>query len=155
MGKIRSNSSLAELTRANLSDRSEYQEQVAVFSWAKAAESSYPELKMLVGSLNGVRLTVGSAVKAAKAGLKRGYPDLSMDVPRSLNLGRDSSFGGGVRMYCGLRIELKRRNGGKLAPEQVRWIELLRANSYRAVVCRGSDEAISEIKSYLALPKWG
>jgi hypothetical protein len=149
MGKPRSNSS--EL----IAQADEWREQVAVFSWAEIAKASYPELEMLIGSLNGVRLSIGSAVKAARAGLKRGYPDIALDVPRSLILGRDSSFGGGFRIYCGLRIELKRSESGKLKPEQVRWIELLRANSYRAVACWGAKAAISEIESYLALPKWG
>jgi hypothetical protein len=57
--------------------RSEYDEQVAVFEWALLNENRFPELKLMTGSLNGVRLTIGQAVKAKKTGLKPGFPDIS------------------------------------------------------------------------------
>lgn len=127
--------------------RSEYQEQVSVFEWAEIAKTTYPELEMLVGSLNGVRLPIGAAVKAKKAGLKRGYPDLSLDCRRSTNLGPLRQF------YGGLRIELKRIGDSKISPEQVWWLDRLREQGYRAVVCWGAGEAIREITSYLELSR--
>lgn len=142
MGKTRRAKTLLEVFYPELT---EYQEQVKVFQWAELAINEFPELELLDGSLNGVKLSIGSAVKARKAGLKKGVPDLSLDVPRSLNLGQDSSFGG----YHGLRIELKKRTNGKLTLEQIRRLDLLRANGYRAVVCYGHEQAINEIKSYL------
>lgn len=126
----------------SLPERSEYQEQVAIFEWAEIAKSELPELDFLIGSLNGIRLSIGSAVKAKRAGLKRGYPDIALDVPRSRNLGQDSSF------WHGLRIELKTKKG-TISPEQATWIANLQRNGYRAVVCRSAGEAISEITSYL------
>lgn len=129
-----------------LPTRSEYEEQVAVFKWAEVAKSTYPELEMLIGSLNGVRISIGAAVKAKKAGLKPGYPDLSLDCRRSTNLGPLRKF------YGGLRIELK-RIGGKLSNDQVWWINNLRDQGFRAVVCWGADEAIREITSYLELSR--
>jgi VRR-NUC domain len=129
-------------SRSSLPDRSEYEHQVAIFAWAEIAKRELPELEMLIGSLNGVRLPIGSAVKAKRAGLKRGYPDIALDVPRSRNLGRDSSF------WHGLRIELKTKTG-RISPEQATWIANLQRSGYRAVVCRSSDEAIREITSYL------
>lgn len=47
---------------------SEHDEQTAVFQWAMIKSNRYPELELLQGSLNGVRLPVGLAVKAKKAG---------------------------------------------------------------------------------------
>jgi hypothetical protein len=128
--------------------RSEYEEQVAVFEWAAmAAKTTYPELEMLIGSLNGVRISIGAAVKAKRAGLKDGYPDLSLDCRRSTGLGPPREF------YGGLRIELKRIGNGKITPRQVWWLDRLREQGFRAVVCWGADEAINEIESYLELPR--
>ena len=132
-------------TRSNsfeLPELSEYQEQVKVFEWAEIAQTTYPELEMLTGSLNGVRLSIGAAVKAKKAGLKKGYPDIGLDVRRS-------SYLEPLRQFSGLRIELKKANGGKLSIEQVWWFNKLRDQGFRAVCCWGSDRAIEEIKNYL------
>ncbi len=118
--------------------RSEYDEQVAVFRWAELAQKEYPELRLLFGSLNGVRLSIGSAVKAKKAGLKRGYPDICLDVPR--------------KPYHGLRIELK-KIGGRMSDGQIIILPALMMQSYCVTVCYGADEAISCIKEYLDRPK--
>jgi len=123
-----------QLNSSELFARSEWREQVAVFDWAESAQCQYPELKYLTGSLNGVRLSIGSAVKAKRAGLKQGAPDLSLDVAR--------------RPYHGLRIELKAMDG-KLDKEQMDWLQFLQDQGYRAVACWGSDQAINEITSYL------
>ena len=135
MGRIRSNS-------FELPGLSEYQEQVKIFAWAEIAVSEFPELEMLTGSLNGVRLSIGAAVKAKKAGLKRGYPDIGLDVKRSSRLEP-------LRQFNGLRIELKKATGGKLSIEQVWWLQKLSINGYRAVCCWGAARAIEEITSYL------
>jgi hypothetical protein len=65
-----------------------------------------------------------------------------MDVQRSRNLGRDSSF------WHVLRIELKRSRGGKVSMEQSYW-QKLNQQGYRAVVCWGANQAIDELLSYL------
>lgn len=77
-----------------------------------------------------------------RAGVRPGYPDLLLDVAR-----------GG---YHGLRIELKapRAELGrapKLSPEQSAWIEWLRKQNYRAVVCEGWEAARDEIVAYFCL----
>ncbi|MCF4151775.1 VRR-NUC domain-containing protein [Dethiosulfovibrio sp. F2B] len=41
-------------------------------------------------------------------------------------------------------IEMKRRKGGVLSPEQKDWLEYLNESGHKAVVCRGMDEAIQE-----------
>jgi len=120
----------------NIPEESEYKQQVSIFTFAKLMEKKYPELKMLRGSMNGVRLTIGQAVKAKRAGMSKGYPDLSLDVAR-----------GG---YHGLRIELKKKTGkGKASPEQEKWLLWLVEQSYCAVVCRGADSAKQLLIDYL------
>lgn len=51
--------------------------------------------------------------------------------------------------YHGLYIELKRRKGGKVSAQQREWLEALEEAGYRAIVCRGWDEARTEIERYL------
>lgn len=46
-------------------------------------------------------------------------------------------------------IELKRRKGGVVTPEQKKWIEYLQELGYPARVCRGADEAIEFVKEEL------
>ena len=127
---------------SGIPELSEYQEQVKVFEWAEISVSEFPELEMLVGSLNGVRLPIGLAVKSKKAGLKRGYPDIGLDVKRSSRLEP-------LRQFSGLRIELKKENSGKLSIEQVWWLQKLSIQGYLAVVCHGAAKAIFTITSYL------
>ena len=62
--------------------RSEYLDQCAVFQWAQLNLRRFPELELLQGSLNGVRLNIGQAVKAKSAGLNAGWPDLFLPVAR-------------------------------------------------------------------------
>lgn len=83
----------------------EHQEQAALFEWAELQAKAIPELWLLNGSLNGVRLTIGQAVKAKKAGMKKGFPDINLPVKRG--------------EYGALYIELKTlKPKGTVKPEQ-------------------------------------
>ena len=113
---------------------SEYNEQVVIFQWAKMSEARYPDLWLLNSSLNGVRLKIGQAVKAKRGGMKRGFPDISLPVPRGT--------------FHGLYIELKDLKG-YVRKEQKEWLHKLRVQGYCCGVCKGSREAIDFIKEYL------
>jgi len=117
--------------------RSEYDEQCAVFAFAQVMilTEQYPELVLLNGSLNGVKLSIGAAVKAKNAGMKRGYPDIFLPVAR-----------GG---YHGLFIELKRTKGGVVSSYQKQWLNDLMAQGYFACVCEGVAAAKSILIKYL------
>ena len=78
-----------------MNDLHEWREQEKVFKWASMYDHEYPELKLLNGSLNGVRLTPGQASKAKRTGLVKGFPDINLPVPRGV--------------FHGLFIELKRK----------------------------------------------
>jgi len=52
--------------------------------------------------------------------------------------------------YHGLAIELK-VGYNKPTKEQLEWIEQLNKRKYKAVVCRGIDEALFELQNYLSL----
>ena len=114
--------------------QSEHQVQVQLFEWAELQSGKYPELQLLNGSLNGVRLRIGQAVKAKKAGMKRGYPDIFLPIRRG--------------QYSGLFIELK-VDKNKPSLEQRDWISALRGQGYKAEVCWGFDEAKDMILNYV------
>ena len=115
----------------------EYDEQVAVFEWAKWCK--LPGVDLLYATLNGVKLPIGYAVKLSKAGLKRGPLDINLDVAR-----------GG---YFGLRVELKRTKYGQLTPEQIEWRYRLSQEGYASGVAYGASKAIAMIENYLKQPR--
>ena len=78
---------------------------------------------------------VGAALK--HNGVKRGYPDLVIDIAR-----------GG---FHGLRIEIKKPDDGTVSPHQVERLQMLTDEGYRAVVTEGYQETMDEILNYLSL----
>ena len=121
-----------------LPEPDEWRQQATIFEWAETMLYKYPELWLLNGSLNGVRLSIGQAVKAKRCGMKKGYPDIALNVAR--------------KGYHGLFVELKKRKGGVVSREQQEWLDRLSTQGYFAVVCRGYDAAVKTIEDYLKSP---
>lgn len=119
----------------NLLGRPEYEDQAAVFEWAAGMEYKWPCLKLLFGSLMGVKLPPKYLNKYKKAGMKAGKPDINFPVP----------MGG----FCGLWIELKRIGGDKPTDEQDLTLKNLAIVGNAAYVCYGSTAAIRTITRYL------
>lgn len=115
----------------------EDEEQMALFTWAShmAATGRLPELYWLYHVPNGGSRGPAEAGRFKAMGVKKGVPDVFLDVPR-----------GG---FHGLRIEMKRREGGTVSQDQRDWIDHYNQTGYRAVVCYGWDEAREEIEVYL------
>ena len=113
----------------------EDQEQAALFDWARMAEGAYPELQWFHAIPNGGKRNIVTASKMKATGTKPGVPDTFLPVPRN--------------GYHGLYIELKRRKGGRISPEQKKCMEFLRGLGYRVEVCMGFQEAVETIKDYL------
>lgn len=113
----------------------EHQEQCRVFEWARSNSTKHPELALLHASLNGVKLSPGSAKKAKDAGMLSGIPDIFLPIPKN---GKH-----------GLFIELKRKNGGVTSENQKKILAILNQLGYDACVCKGAEEAINKIKEYL------
>lgn len=76
----------------------------------------------------------GWLVRNRQLGVKAGVPDLFYPVP----------IGG----YHGLFIEMKAK-GGRLRPEQKRWIQALEQLGYKCVVAYGWEEARKEMVEYV------
>lgn len=111
-------------------------EQEAVIRWATGQLDNWPELALLYHVPNGGKRGKRQAAALKRQGVNAGVPDLVLPVPR-----------GG---FHGLYIELKRREGGRVSSDQAGWIRDLTANGYRAVVRRGWEEAVDELRDYLA-----
>ena len=113
----------------------EDEEQIVLFEWAAMMAGKWPELKWLYHVPNGGSRNGAEAGKLRAMGVKPGVPDVALDVAR-----------GG---WHGLRIEMKRADGGRLSEAQREWIEHLNAEGYRAVVCAGWQTAARVIEEYL------
>lgn len=113
-------------------------EQIALFQWAELAQRRYPELALLHHIPNGGQRHPATAARLKKMGVKRGVPDICLPAAR-----------GG---YAGLYIELK---VGRNTPSRAQkyWLDELTQNGYRAVVCRGAEEARDEILQYIGVPR--
>ncbi len=110
----------------------EQQEQTCVVNWFRM---QYPQ-ELIFNIPNGVYIkshSVRGMMK--KSGLTSGVPDLCVAVAN--------------RHYNGLYIEMKRRKGGVVSQEQKDIIEHLNTRGYKAVVCKGADEAIKVITQYM------
>lgn len=114
----------------------EYDEQCAVFDYARVKARQDRRWHLLFSTLNGVRLPIGLAKKCKRAGNKPGVPDLILPVR-------------GYAACPGLYIELKRIKGGRVDEEQNFFHHLLRQQGYQVEVCRGATEAINVINAYL------
>lgn len=112
----------------------EYEEQKKLFIMAGQAAVKHPELRLLNGSLNGVRLNIGQAMKAKKAGMKAGYPDVFLPVSR--------------QGHAGLYIEMKIK-GNSPSVEQKWWLRRLKEEGYCCCICYSASEAWDAIKTYL------
>jgi hypothetical protein len=117
----------------------ESEEQVTLFELCEMMRFRYPELDMLTHIPNEGKRTKLTGAKLKREGLKRGYPDMVLDVARC--------------GYYGLRIELKRVKDYKISPEQKKWIIKLNEQGYAAVFCFGANHAWKVIESYLSQKK--
>lgn len=117
---------------------SETREQKALMAWARDASQKHPELAFLAHVPNGEYRDWQTAKRLKALGVRPGFPDLLLLVPRG--------------PYHGLAIELKRRSGGKLSEEQVAWHAALTSQGYCVMVANGAIEAKRQLLQYLALP---
>jgi len=114
----------------------EYSEQCAIFRLAQLHSRQYQELQFMSGSLSGVRLSIGVAMKAKKAGcLRKGTADIFLPVRRN--------------GYSGLFLELKRVKGGKILPEQLTFAAFVANQGYMHRFAYGADAAWKIIMDYL------
>ena len=119
-----------QIRRSKSSDNPlEKEEGMALTSWVR---SHHPEVLFAHVANEGQERKIAE-------GLVPGYPDYTLDEAR-----------GG---YFGLRIELKRRKGGKLSDNQKDIAVKLLNNGYVWAACRGFPEAKMIVQWYMGLSK--
>lgn len=118
----------------------EHAEQVSLMRMVRLHEPRFPALKLLFAVGNGGHRHKATAARMKMEGIRPGVPDLMLPFPAG--------------EFHGLAIELKSRSGYP-SREQKDWIERLRANGYRAEVCRGWEQAWGVLCEYLGIPKAG
>jgi len=92
-------------TRGNEEERT----QIALFAIRRVRVATYPDLRWLYATLNGIYVPPALLKQVAAAGLTKGVLDLRLDVPHTEPDGT---------RWSGLCIDLKARTG-KPTPEQV------------------------------------
>lgn len=114
----------------------EYQEQAALFQWAKLIKYQNKKLyDFMWANENGGSRHILEAVNLKKRGVKAGVPDIFVAIP---NQG-----------WHGLFIELKRKTNYKVSAKQQEMIKLLLNQGYLAHVCLGWEDAKNKIENYL------
>lgn len=116
----------------------ERQEQIALFAWAEAMTTQYPELALLFSITNSGLHHIHYAVLLNRLGRKKGVPDLCLPVAR-----------GG---FHGLYVELKPLVPSTVKKEQKAWLKALEMQGYYAVVAKGWVKASELILEYINLP---
>ena len=87
---------------------------------------------LFTATANGVLTSPAQWRTLARSGVSPGVPDVLIFEP--------------LAGHVGVAIELKRVKGGKVSPEQARWLEWLRARGWCAFVARGADEAMARLE---------
>lgn len=113
----------------------EAEEQATLLNWCRMQEGRHPELGLLFHIPNGGKRGKAEAARFRAEGVKAGIPDLMLPVAR-----------GGKH---GLFLELKRKAGGRVRPEQKDWMDKLKEQGYEAQVCRGWEGAAEALLRYL------
>jgi hypothetical protein len=131
-GKLTKSKSQKDL---HLPVASESIEQQCLFRWAQFMSREHPELDLMFHIPNGGKRDLMTAVKLKAEGVKAGVPDIHLPVARG--------------EYHGLFIEMKKLRGGKTTEEQDYWLKALTDQGYKAIVCKGWEEASKAILNYL------
>ena len=111
----------------------EAQEQILFVTWLQKQGFR------VSGSANGGSRHLLEAIKLKRMGVASGFPDIEVPLPSG--------------QYHGFYLEMKRKRGSKLSPNQIDWLNYLRDKSYYAEVAYGFDEAKEHFMRYLAFTK--
>ena len=119
---------------------SESLEQQAVVTYCAFQSWRLPNADRIYHIANGGWRTMTEAKRFKAEGVKAGVSDLCLPVP--------------LNGYHGMYIEMKRPDHkNKPTAEQKDWLEYFNSVGYKAVVCYGYEEAVTEIQRYYGVPE--
>ncbi len=119
----------------------ETDEQVSFVEWLELVGLRFSALP-----LSTYTKSWSQKAKNRREGVRAGVPDMLVLIPTTR-----SNDGAGHALF----IEMKRRTGGVVSPEQKAWIAALNSldsANVDAVVCKGAHESIELVCSYLKMP---
>lgn len=122
----------------------EHAQQVALFMWAGMLATQWPALELLYAIPNGGLRNKATAAMLKAEGVKSGFPDVGLPVPR--------------HGYAGCFIEMKKPKGktaaGSLSPDQRDfWHPRLTQEGYYVTVCYSYEDARKCLCWYLGIPE--
>ncbi len=118
---------------------SESLEQQAVVTYCAFQSWRLPNADRIYHIPNEGKRSITEASRFKAEGLKSGVPDLFLPVPLS--------------GYHGLYIEMKRPDHkNRPTKNQKEWVNYLNGVGYKAVVCYGYEDAVTEIQRYYGVP---
>ena len=118
---------------------SESLEQQAVVKYCEYQSWRLPNANRIFHIANGGLRTKTEAIRLRAEGVKAGVSDLCLPVP--------------LNGYHGLYIEMKRPDHtNKPTEDQIDWLDYFNSVGYKAVVCYGYEEAVTEIQRYYGIP---
>ena len=119
-------------TSGTFPEPSEDQVQADLLAWLRIAHPAAWERTH--HSPNGGARSAVTGARLKALGVRRGFPDLILPLPR--------------RGCVGLVVELK-AGRGKPTPEQLDWLDFFGANGWVAVCCTGFESAQRTFAAYL------
>lgn len=120
--------------------QTEHTEQVNIMKWWALAHRGLGVPECLLFAIpNGGERNIIVATRMKAEGVRSGVPDMFLAYP--------------TPFAHGLFIELKKTKGGRVSDAQKSFIAELNSRGYKAVVCKGAEAAINEIKRYVAMGK--
>ena len=137
----------------NITNPTEDQECEAFAQWLRLKKIPFTHISNESGR---GRTSMLRTAKMKRLGQSAGFPDYLVRVKNDVGPDGDGGYwdyfgkenGGGFK-YRVVAIEMKRRKGGRLTPEQKAWLEILNNAGIGAVVCNGFDEARKFIEERL------
>lgn len=117
----------------------EYEECVNFVQWLRLR--SIPHAHCANESQSGTRNAMIRGARLKRIGQSRGVFDYEVYVPK---IQKDGST-----KYKLLKIEMKRRKGGRVSAEQRRWQEIYEAAKIPCAICNGAGEAIEFVEKHL------
>lgn len=126
---------------ANKFNPLEDDECIAFSDWLKA--NNIPHCHIANESRSSSKSAMIRGAKLKRMGQSRGVWDYEVYVPIQGITGRTDC-------YEQLKIEMKRRHGGTISAEQKQWGTIYELAGINCKICKGADEAIKYVKSFLS-----
>lgn len=121
-------------------------ECIAFVEWLKL--NNIPHAHLANESRSSSKNAVIRGAKLKKMGQSKGVWDYEIYVPIK-------GVTGHVDCYQQLKIEMKRRKGGTVSPEQKQWGKIYELAGIPCKVCKGADQAIAFVNEYFKQNNYG